>query len=221
MKNTLVFGGKQTIFVDGFGMVSKQVMTNPNISLGAKALYSYLCTFANNENQAFPSRERILNQLNISKDTYYNYLNELKTMGYITITQERNDKGIYCKNIYTIELVPCPKIPDTEKEPCPKKPDTEKPDTENQDTNIQGSNKPFLNKSFLSKDELINYYKEQIGELNKYDLSYIDYWLEKVTINVFAQCIDEAVYVNIKNMDYIGELLIKKYVENKKGGDKK
>ena len=55
---------------DGFGMVSTTVLRDPNISLGEKAVYAYLSTFADNiTNELFVSVSKIANELNISSST--------------------------------------------------------------------------------------------------------------------------------------------------------
>ena len=51
-------------------MVSTTVLRDPNISLGEKAVYAYLSTFADNiTNELFVSVSKIANELNISSST--------------------------------------------------------------------------------------------------------------------------------------------------------
>ena len=44
----------------GFGVIPKIVTTDTNLSIGAKALYAYLCSYAGNGTTAFPRRDKIL-----------------------------------------------------------------------------------------------------------------------------------------------------------------
>lgn len=90
----------------GFGVIPKIVTTDTNLSIGAKALYAYLCSYAGNGTTAFPRRDKILSNLKMCKDAYYKYQKELITQGYIRA--ERSN--IYpFPNTYTIVSRP-PKL---------------------------------------------------------------------------------------------------------------
>lgn len=94
----------------GFGIIPKAVMLDPELALGSKTIYAYLCSFTGNGNTAFPGRDKILSDLKVNKDTYYRYLNELINTGYITVKQTHNKGGMgdgFARNIYT--LISCPK----------------------------------------------------------------------------------------------------------------
>jgi len=142
----VIIAMRGTIYESGYGLIAKKVMQDRSISIKAKALYAYLSSFAGSmENRsAFPGVSRMLEDLGVSKDSFYKYRKELEKAGYITVVQDKNPDGTFKNNIYYIEAVPCPKISDTE--PCPKKPDTDLPDTENQDNN----------NNILSKSNIFN-----------------------------------------------------------------
>ncbi len=89
----------------GFGILPKFVAMDVDLSLGAKALYAYFCSLAGSGTCSFPKRDTIIKHLKISKDTYYTYYNELLKAGYITVYQERKERG-FTKNIYTIVQEP-------------------------------------------------------------------------------------------------------------------
>jgi len=159
LKNQVI----QVVQDTGYGMVSKTVTRNKNISLQAKGIYAYLCGFAGVSNQAYPSVKLMVNELGISKDTFYKYIKELTEIGVITVLKTQGEKGKFGHNIYQINEVniinvenkdfqPCPKSPDTVEwngenknienkpfYPCPKSPDTVTPDTVNQDTIINNN----------------------------------------------------------------------------------
>jgi biotin operon repressor len=68
----------------GFGQVSNTVLRNPEYSLGEKALYSYLCTYANADNdELFVSINRIAAELNIGHSTVKRHLYTLEKKGVI------------------------------------------------------------------------------------------------------------------------------------------
>lgn len=96
---------KGTIYEKGYGFIAKVVMIDTKISIGAKALYSYICAYAGNDGCAFPSRDRILNELNIGKDTFTKYKRELMENGYLKVEQMRVG-GKFKSNIYNVERFP-------------------------------------------------------------------------------------------------------------------
>ena len=56
--------------IAGYGLVFKRVMKDRNISVEAKALYSYLSAYAGADESSFPSVELIKHELNIGKQRY-------------------------------------------------------------------------------------------------------------------------------------------------------
>lgn len=167
---------KGTIYENGYGLIAKKVMKDPDLSLSAKAIYSYLCSYAGNETSAFPSVKLIKHELGISKDTFYKYMKELTNKSYIVVTQKRAQKGKFGHNVYSIEAVPCPKLPDTDS------PDTAPPDTEFSDTtsNNTTNNNNTSNNSSCSSKELPNkevydcYQQCGFGLLNSMQAQMID-----------------------------------------------
>jgi len=88
----------------GFGILPKYVMFDLELSLEAKTIYAYFCSYAGNGQTAFPGRERILSELPISKEAYYKHYNQLLDQGYITVIQENIQK--FSHNVYTLENNP-------------------------------------------------------------------------------------------------------------------
>ncbi len=142
---------KGTVLENGYGLIGKKVMRDKKLHYCAKSIYCYLLTYGNS---AFPSRELICTDLNITKDTFTKHLSALKELGYITVTQIK-EKGQFKHNLYVIESVPvpCPKKQDTAKTPCPNSSDTKKPDTKIYDTNSTNLNSTSLNNTTTTKDE--------------------------------------------------------------------
>lgn len=83
----------------GFGTIAKLVTTDTDLSIGAKALYAYLCSYCGNGMTAFPRRNKIMADLCIVEETYYRYFNELKESGYI---KAERGKTYPFANTYTI-----------------------------------------------------------------------------------------------------------------------
>ena len=89
----------------GYGVLPKFPMLDEALTLEAKAIYAYLCSYTGRGATVFPGRERILDDLGVNKDTYYKHFRLLLEQGYLTVQQSRSATGFF-KNIYTI--VSCP-----------------------------------------------------------------------------------------------------------------
>ena len=106
MENVISFGDQlkvEGINFKGFGILPKYVMLDPDLSIEAKTIYAYFCSFAGNGSTTFPGRDKILSDLPMSKDAYYKHFRQLTDQGYITVEQQGGSSGaIYGKNIYTL-----------------------------------------------------------------------------------------------------------------------
>ena len=120
----------------GFGTIPKLVMQDRSLNIIAKVIYAYLCSFTGAGDSCFPSRERICYDLDLNKDTFTKYRNELVTRGYIKIEQIK-DGVKFSHNVYTLcDVVPsCPVFSDT-KISDPKVSDPKEPDIINNNLNI-------------------------------------------------------------------------------------
>ena len=153
----------------GYGIIPKLAMQDQRLTIEAKAIYSYICSFAGAGTSAFPSRDKILHDLNISKDRYYKHFDILKKHGYITVQRESVSSGKFTRNIYIlleniesnpVEIMDNPVDKSVNKpEPCPENKDipprpgftdAEKPDAGNKDTII--NNNKINNIKINSKD---------------------------------------------------------------------
>ena len=96
------------ILSKGYGQLSKIVMLDPLLSLEAKAIYAYFCSYCGGGNTAFPGRDKIVSDLHINKDTYYKHFKMLVSNGYISVQQRagNSDHPGFHHNIYTIESFP-------------------------------------------------------------------------------------------------------------------
>ncbi|PTK81956.1 helix-turn-helix domain-containing protein [Staphylococcus haemolyticus] len=87
--------------ITGYGLVFKRVMKDRNISIEAKALYSYLSAYAGADESAFPSVDLIKHELGIGKHRFLRAKNELINNGYLTVDRKQI-KNIYGSNLYTL-----------------------------------------------------------------------------------------------------------------------
>ncbi len=66
-----------------YGIVSRDIILDPDITLQAKGLYSALACYANKERTCFPSISTLSNDLNVSERTIKRLIKELKTKNLI------------------------------------------------------------------------------------------------------------------------------------------
>jgi len=66
-----------------FGIVSQDVLQDPELSIQAKGLYSFLCTYADKNRECFPSRNTMADHCNISVRYTGILIKELKEKKYI------------------------------------------------------------------------------------------------------------------------------------------
>jgi hypothetical protein len=89
-----------SIFQDGYGQIPKMVMCDKDLDFGAKAVYSYLCSFSGGGNQAFPGVTRICADLKMARNTFYKYMKQLEGAGYIVKYQCQDYGSRFANNVY-------------------------------------------------------------------------------------------------------------------------
>lgn len=92
---------KVTTNLTGYGLVFKRVMKDTNISIEAKALYSYLSAYAGADENAFPGVNLIKHELGIGKHRFLRAKTELVENGYLTV-ERKQTHNIYGSNLYTL-----------------------------------------------------------------------------------------------------------------------
>ncbi|CAM4052401.1 helix-turn-helix domain-containing protein [Catellicoccus marimammalium] len=78
-----------------YGTTTQDVMRNTAVSANAKAVYAYLATIAGNDNICYPDLNTIITDLNISKDSFYKYTDELEEAGIVERTRRFGRPTIY------------------------------------------------------------------------------------------------------------------------------
>lgn len=164
----------QGINSQGYGIIPKMVMQDKRLTIQAKAIYGYFCSYAGAGKTAFPKQAKILSDLKISRNCYYTHFNLLKEYGYIQTYQEKNEDGSFARNIYTlVESLPCTKFEDTGiAPPCTISRDTVQRDTIRWDTNNNSIKiNSIYNYQSVSQEqtdrqpfkELLNLIRENVG----------------------------------------------------------
>lgn len=93
----------QGVNAKGYGIIPKMVMQDTRLSIQAKAIYAYLCSYAGSGDTAFPSILKIKHDLGI-KDTHTitKHRKHLEKYGYIQFEQQKKENGVFGTNIYTL-----------------------------------------------------------------------------------------------------------------------
>ena len=167
----------QGINSQGYGIIPTMVMQDKRLTIQAKAIYGYFCSYAGAGKTAFPGRKKIMADLRVSKESYYKHFNLLKECGYIEAFQEKDENGAFCRNVYTlVELIPCPKNQDSDEiSPCPKFRDTDFRDTEKQDANNNSIKiNSIYNYQSVSQNETDGQPFKDILDLIRENVSYED-----------------------------------------------
>lgn len=209
------------INAQGFGMIAKMVMLDQRLTIEAKAIYSYFCSYAGGGSTAFPSVSKIVYDLKISKDRYYKHFKLLVECGYITIRQTK-DKGKFANNIYRIMSNPvsCPQNEEMDS-PCPENSDKENSDTGNQETNINNININNFNnilddvddKRAREVEEVANEYKNYSSKkITPVNLKSLNKLLAVVDKELLLYAIQKLEDVE-KPMTYL-KAIIKDYMKN-------
>lgn len=76
-------------------IVETKRITDKSITPEARAIFCYLMCYANKNMVAFPSRNRILRELGLTKSMYYNHFKQLCAAELIDVTRKRNRVNRY------------------------------------------------------------------------------------------------------------------------------
>lgn len=173
---------------NGFGIIAKLVMQDRNLSLGAKGVYAYFCSYAGAGNICFPSRKKMCYDLGISQDTLGKYLKELIKSSYVSCEQIK-ENGKFSHNVYTINTqIPLPKLP------LPKISVSENFGTENLDTN----NNNYKNNNYYNNNN--NTYRNENEKFNVESLKG-NQNKEAEKLPLYNQSQEDSVKSKIKSLD--------------------
>ncbi len=163
----------------GFGIIQRKIMQDTVLTPTAKAIYSFLASYAGSDGSCFPKVSTIMHFIGISKGTYYRHITILKERGYISTTQMREkDKFGRVLYVLTSDNIATEKDNIDEKnisidEQCTNIEDTHSQDTDYEDTenshiiytnnsitNNSNTNTSIKNNNFY-KNPSINHISEQ------------------------------------------------------------
>ena len=171
MNSVIQFRG--TIYENGYGLIASKVMRDKRLPKQSKLIYAYMCSFAgvdkDGNRSAFPSVSLQCDELGMNETTYYKWRKYLVQFGYITIEKQKDEKGLFDRNLYIIEAVPVEKTADEEKnDPYPKNSRMENECMEKRGTISNSLNSNSFNKEeeeeeeSITLDNVISFINEQI-----------------------------------------------------------
>ncbi|MGB3161578.1 MAG: DnaD domain protein [Carnobacterium sp.] len=194
MKDQLEVEG---ILSKGYGVIPKLVMKDKDLTIEAKAIYAYISSYAGNGTEAFPSIELICSDLDIGENRFHKHKKSLISKGYIEVRRERDGKGVWGKNVYTIKSMII-KNPTRQNEvmddtptrhyPCMDEPSMDGPTLDNDGTNNNSLTNNSLNSNNLNKEiqqpasEKANFItaweQNGFGPISPINIEKLDYWVK-------------------------------------------
>ena len=209
------------INAQGFGMIAKMVMLDQRLTIEAKAIYSYFCSYAGGGSTAFPSVSKIVYDLKISKTRYYKHFDSLVECGYISVRQNKEGNK-FANNIYTLNTNPVPRPQNKETElSCPQNEYTQNEYTHFEETNINNININNFNnilddvddKRAREVEEVANEYKNYSSKkITPVNLKSLNKLLDVVDKELLLYAIQKLEDVE-KPMTYL-KAIIKDYMKN-------
>lgn len=205
---------KDSIYREGYGIVAKAVMRNKELSAEAKAIYSYICSFAGSGTTAFPSAELMMHELNLGDNRFYKYRKELVDKGYITIIKQRNGSRRE-KNIYQIEVEPSKVIEHRQNKGIEDEhryfEHRQNESLQNESVQNNGSNNNSININNLNNNSsnilLLLYEKIGFGTINDISKTDLEVLAEEFTEIWVAEAMKEANEQGIRNLKYVRGIL--------------
>lgn len=89
------------IALHGFTQVPNFILRDPNVSIGAKTVYSLLLSYAWHNDLCFPGQDRLAQDVGMGIASVNRFIKELEAYNLIEITRRGQDKT----NFYTINFV--------------------------------------------------------------------------------------------------------------------
>jgi Helix-turn-helix domain len=92
--------GADLVTLHGFTQVPNFILTNKDISVGAKLYYAMLLKYARENNFCFPGQQRLAKDMGSGERSVRTYQKELEEAGLLEVTQ----RGLGRTNLYKLDL---------------------------------------------------------------------------------------------------------------------
>lgn len=151
----------------GYGLVSRKIMRDPDLSAESKAIYAYLCSFAGAKDTCYPSIAIMCRELRMSEERLSKHMRALTAAGIVRKERQRNGNR-FGGNLYSLSHCthsqgtenqgienPGIEIPSSDDQ-CP-----EIPGDNNKQSNINSSNSNSFEELCVYVCDLINQARQQ------------------------------------------------------------
>jgi len=92
--------GADPVTRHGFTQVPNFILTNKDLSVGAKLAYAMLLKYAWQDDYCFPGQLKLAEDMGAGERSIRTYLNELETAGFLEVKQQ----GLGKTNLYRLHL---------------------------------------------------------------------------------------------------------------------
>lgn len=92
--------GADPVTRHGFTQVPNFILTNKDLSVGAKLAYAMLLKYAWQDDYCFPGQQKLAEDMGAGERSIRTYLNELEGAGFLEVKQQ----GLGRTNIYRLHL---------------------------------------------------------------------------------------------------------------------
>ena len=92
--------GADLVTLHGFTQVPNFILTNKDLSVGAKLYYAMLLKYARENDFCFPGQQRLADDMGSAERSVRTYQKELEEAGFLEVTQ----RGLGKTNLYKLDL---------------------------------------------------------------------------------------------------------------------
>lgn len=92
--------GADPVTRHGFTQVPNFILTNKDLSVGAKLAYAMLLKYAWQDDYCFPGQQKLSKDMGAGERSIRTYLNELEAAGFLEVKQQ----GLGRTNLYRLHL---------------------------------------------------------------------------------------------------------------------
>lgn len=97
-EQAIILKGFDPISAHGFTQMPNVILREKKLSIGAKAVYACLLSYAWQDPTCFPGQGRMADDLGVSKRSVITFLKELERAGYL----EKERRGLGKTNVYVL-----------------------------------------------------------------------------------------------------------------------
>jgi hypothetical protein len=99
-KRNIEIVGADPVTRHGFTQVPNFILTNKNLSVGAKLAYAMLLKYAWTDDACFPGQQKLAEDIGSGERSVRTYLKELEEMTFLEVTQ----RGLGKTNLYRLHI---------------------------------------------------------------------------------------------------------------------